>query len=104
MDGGIYVPSLQSPGFWQRMRLLLNLPRSTRLLYALLRDNRVPIVNKALFLGLSLMYLLWPLDLFPDLIPLLGELDDITVILFLIDRFVASVPNYVVYEYLDRFE
>ncbi|WP_207708824.1 YkvA family protein [Heliobacterium mobile] len=83
---------------------MLNLPRSGRLVYGLLRDGRVPLINKALFTGLGLLYLIWPLDVLPDMIPLIGELDDLTIILFLVDRFVASAPNYVVQEYLDRFQ
>ncbi len=30
---------------------------------------------------LSLLYLIWPVDLVPDVIPLLGQLDDITMII-----------------------
>ncbi|KAB2954196.1 DUF1232 domain-containing protein [Heliorestis acidaminivorans] len=89
---------------WQRLRVLFNLPRSSRLIMALLRDGRVPVVNKALLLGLGTAYFLWPLDVVPDMVPFFGHIDDLTVVLFLVDRFLASAPSYVVREYMERID
>lgn len=96
------MPPFRTPTFWQRLRILFNLPRSTRLIYALLKDSRVSLLNKLVLLGLGTTYFLLPVDFVPDLIPFLGQFDDLTVILFLLDRFVASAPAHVVQDYLDR--
>ncbi|QGG46885.1 YkvA family protein [Heliorestis convoluta] len=89
---------------WQRLRVLVNIPRSSRLIMALLRDGRVPVLNKVLLLGLGAAYFLWPLDVVPDVVPFFGHIDDLTVIVFLIDRFLASAPSYVVREHMERTE
>jgi uncharacterized membrane protein YkvA (DUF1232 family) len=52
-------------------------------LIALLRDPRAPKMAKALPL-ISLLYVLFPFDIIPDLIPILGQLDDALIAPFLI--------------------
>ncbi|MDD2421675.1 MAG: YkvA family protein [Heliobacteriaceae bacterium] len=94
------MPPGYSPNFWQRLRILFNLPRSTRLIYSLLKDSRVPGLNKVLLLGLGTAYFLMPVDVVPDFLPFFGQFDDLTVMLFLVDRFVASAPGHVVQEHL----
>jgi len=42
------------------------------------------------WLVFGLAYLIWPLDLIPDLIPGLGGLDDAGVILFVVQKIVAA--------------
>jgi uncharacterized membrane protein YkvA (DUF1232 family) len=51
------------------------LPDCIVLLKRLLRDDRVPRRAKVV-LGLLVLYLLMPLDLVPDFIPVAGQLDD----------------------------
>jgi uncharacterized membrane protein YkvA (DUF1232 family) len=51
------------------------LPNLVRLFRALLRDSRVPTGTKIL-LGLAIAWLVWPIDLVPEFIPMLGPLDD----------------------------
>lgn len=95
------MKSYKKMSYWQRLRVLFNLPRSGRLIWGLLRDYRVPVQNKIMFLGLAVGYFLLPMDLVPDLLPFIGQFDDITVMLFLVDRFVASIPGYVVSDHLE---
>ncbi len=45
-------------------------------IYLFLRDKRTDWKPKAL-LAVAVLYLIWPVDLAPDLIPFLGWLDDI---------------------------
>lgn len=47
-----------------------------RALYHFLRDSKADWKPK-FFLVLVVLYLIWPLDLVPDLIPFLGWLDDV---------------------------
>ncbi len=49
-----------------------------RALFVALKDPRAPFVARGLAL-LALIYVVWPFDLVPDVIPLLGWLDDLTI-------------------------
>lgn len=55
------------------------LPDCIVLLKRLLRDNRVPRRAKVM-LGLLVLYLVMPLDLVPDFIPVAGQLDDAVLV------------------------
>jgi len=83
---------------WRRLKFLLNLPKSLPLGWRLLKDGRLPLTNKAFFVGLSLLYLLFPYDVIPD-IPLLGQIDDFTVFMFLFNWFLNTVPKNILEEY-----
>jgi len=62
-----------------------------RLAWRLLRDPRVPVVLKTIpFLGA--LYLIWPVDFLPDVLPPLGQLDDVGVLLLAIIAFVRACP------------
>ena len=57
----------------------------------LLRSSKVPLWTKAIpFLGL--VYLIFPLDFIPDIIPGLGQLDDLTVLLLCLWAFLQLCP------------
>ena len=47
------------------------------LFYALI-DSRAPFAARGLAL-LALIYIIWPFDVVPDVIPVLGWLDDLTI-------------------------
>ena len=79
------------------------LPTYARLVWGLSRDGRVPAPQKLLLAGIS-GYLLVPLDVIPDFIPLLGQLDDVAVLLLGLDLFIRSAPEEVVSEHLGRIE
>ncbi len=70
-----------------------------QLIYRLLHDDRVPTLLKvAVPLGVAL-YFVMPLDLIPDFIPGLGQLDDIAVLLLAMNLFVKLAPQVVVSEH-----
>ena len=50
-----------------------------RLALALARDRRIPLVLRALPPAL-ILYLAMPLDVVPDFIPVLGQLDDLLIV------------------------
>jgi uncharacterized membrane protein YkvA (DUF1232 family) len=54
------------------------LPNLVRLFHALVRDSRVPRSSKVL-LGFAIAWFVWPIDLVPEFIPVLGPLDDVVV-------------------------
>ena len=77
------------------------LPAYARLVWGLARDSRVPPAQKLILVGI-IGYLLMPLDLIPDFIPVLGQLDDVAVVLLGLDLFIKSVPADVVDAHLAR--
>ncbi len=81
--------------------LVRRLPMYIRLIWALLRDRRVPVAQKLILAGI-VGYLVLPIDLIPDFVPVLGQLDDIAVVLLGLDLFIRSAPQDVVDEHLGR--
>ena len=61
----------------------------------LIRDHRVPRPAKWL-LGLAVGYMLSPIDLIPDFIPVLGHLDDVLVIPLLVGLALKMIPREVI--------
>lgn len=55
--------------------LLLFVPNLLRLLFALLKDPRVSSADKAIIAGV-IMYVIVPIDVIPDFIPFIGQVDD----------------------------
>jgi uncharacterized membrane protein YkvA (DUF1232 family) len=55
--------------------LLLFIPNLLGLLIGLLRDERVSQADKAILAGI-IMYVIVPLDIIPDFIPFIGQVDD----------------------------
>ncbi len=86
-------------------KALLKLPWRKRiaLFWRLLRDSRVPIGAKAVLPALGL-YLLMPLDLIPDFIPVLGYLDDLLVLLLGLWLFLRLCPRYLLDEHIRRLQ
>jgi uncharacterized membrane protein YkvA (DUF1232 family) len=79
----------QEPGFWRDMWQQL------RLVLHLLREPEVPFYLKLLpFAGL--IYVLFPFDLVTDLVPVIGQLDDVTALLVSSKVFIELAPPQVV--------
>ena len=74
-------------------------PVYARLLWSLASDPRVPASRKAL-LGLAGAYIVSPLDLIPEWIPVLGAVDDVAVMVLAIDVFLDGLPEGLVAEKL----
>jgi uncharacterized membrane protein YkvA (DUF1232 family) len=74
----------------QLVRLLL---QHGRLAWRLARDRRTPLLPK-LLLGAAILYAISPLDLLPDVIPFVGQIDDLAVLAFAIDQFFKNVPDW----------
>ena len=71
--------------------LVVRLPTYARMVWGLVRDPRVPIGLKAM-LGAALAYVVMPVDLVPDVIPIIGQADDLTVLLLTLDLFIQNAP------------
>jgi uncharacterized membrane protein YkvA (DUF1232 family) len=79
---------------------LLLAPRLIKLLWRLTRDPRVPARSKATLILLG-AYLVSPIDLIPDAIPGLGQLDDLFIAAFALDQILNRVPDEVVLDHWD---
>ncbi len=79
-----------------RMALIRRLWQDARVAWALLWEPRVPLWTKLLLPMLWIVYLLMPLDIIPDVLPILGELDDLMVLMFIIRMFIQMSPPHVV--------
>jgi uncharacterized membrane protein YkvA (DUF1232 family) len=82
-------------------RLVWRLPTYARVVWGLVRDPRTPLPLKGL-LAAGLAYVAMPLDLIPDAIPIIGQADDITVLLLVLDLFIANAPEAVREEQIER--
>ena len=59
---------------------------------SLAKDHRTPLASK-IFPWAALLYLLVPIDIVPDFVPLLGQLDDVGVIVLLITIALKVIPK-----------
>jgi uncharacterized membrane protein YkvA (DUF1232 family) len=69
-----------------------------RLTWRLLFDTRVPITAKLIPLG-AVLYVLSPLDLIPDVFAVVGQVDDIGLMLLSMRVFIQTVPVDIVEEH-----
>ena len=85
----------------EAMDTIKNVPTYARLVWGLARDPRVPLQHK-LVLGGVAAYLAFPIDIIPDFIPVIGELDDLAVLIIGLDWFIRNAPADVVDEHMAR--
>ena len=76
------------------------IPSYLRLLWGLLTDERVSTIDKVL-VGAAIGYLLMPFDLIPDFIPVIGQVDDIYVIMLALDRLISHAGVDVIADHWD---
>ncbi|GAC1400816.1 MAG: hypothetical protein NVSMB56_15920 [Pyrinomonadaceae bacterium] len=78
--------------------LLLFVPNLVRLLGSLLADRRVPKTEKFLIFG-AVIYVVSPIDLIPDFIPFIGQVDDMYLVALTILRLINYTDEGVVREH-----
>ena len=71
------------------MYYIRQLPAYLRLLGGLLTDRRVNAIDKLLVAG-AIAYIAMPIDLIPDFIPFMGEVDDVFLLVIALQRLVAN--------------
>ncbi len=62
------------------------------ILYYTLQSNDVSVKDKAIIIG-ALGYLISPLDIIPDAIPIAGLSDDLAVLLYVVKKVWGEVPD-----------
>lgn len=78
--------------------LLVDFPSLVKLLYRLIKDSRVSKLDKAL-LAAVVVYVLNPMDLSPDVIPLIGQIDDAYLLALALLRLLARTDPEVLDEH-----
>jgi uncharacterized membrane protein YkvA (DUF1232 family) len=71
------------------MGYINELPRFLTLLWGLMTDARVAILDKVLVAG-AIAYIVTPLDLIPDFVPFLGEVDDVYLLVLALRRLLEN--------------
>jgi uncharacterized membrane protein YkvA (DUF1232 family) len=79
---------------------VLMMPNIIKLIGRLLRDPRVPRRAK-ITLGLAAAYVASPIDLIPEVIPVIGWADDVLVLMFAIDSLIERAGDEIVEELWD---
>ena len=82
------------------MGSISQLPNFLRLLYGLITDNRVQAIDKLVVAG-AIAYILLPVDVIPDFIPFLGEVDDVFLLVLALQRLIANAGRAVLQTYWD---
>lgn len=91
---------LRMKSYRHMLALLPQLPKVGRLCWRLWRDRRVPRSLKGMIVGLML-YVVSPIDLIPGfLVPVLGQLDDATLLMLGTYLFIRWSPPEVVAEHM----
>lgn len=79
---------------------LLFIPNFLKLIYRLAQDPNVSKTDRALLLGTA-AYVLSPWDFLPDVIPFLGQLDDLLLVALVLKRLMDSVSHDTLLSYWD---
>jgi len=86
-------------GLKSRMKnLLMFLPNMVMLCARLMVDSRVPRVERALFAA-AVIYAIIPFDFIPDMIPFVGQVDDLFLIALTVLRLIDHTDDSVVREH-----
>jgi uncharacterized membrane protein YkvA (DUF1232 family) len=80
------------------MSTMKELPNFLRLLGGLLTDMRVSNTDKLLVAG-AVAYILLPMDVVPDFIPFLGEIDDIFLLVLALQRLIGNAGRAVLLDH-----
>lgn len=74
---------------------VLLIPNFLKLLGRLYKDSRVPLAEKAFLVG-AVIYVISPLDLIPDIIPFVGQVDDLYLVSLTMLRLLMRTPDEVI--------
>jgi uncharacterized membrane protein YkvA (DUF1232 family) len=77
------------------------IPDFLKLLLRMFKDSRVSTADKALLIG-TIVYAITPLDILPDFIPFVGQIDDIYLIAIGLLRMLNRTPDEVIQEHWDN--
>jgi uncharacterized membrane protein YkvA (DUF1232 family) len=79
--------------FFQKIKNIPSIVSEIKILFVAYTDKRTPFITKIVVVIASLGYLLMPFDAIMDFIPVLGILDDVTLITLLLAIFSRWIPQ-----------
>jgi len=79
---------------------LMLIPNFLKLLYRLFTDPRVPLAEKVLLVG-TIVYVVSPLDFIPDVIPFIGQVDDLYLVALVVLRLLSRTNGEILREHWD---
>ena len=85
-------------GLMRGLFMLFRARGALRLAARLMFDRRVPFGLK-MIVPAAVVYLISPIDLIPDAVPILGRIDDVLVLLVALGAFLGLAPRDVVAEH-----
>ena len=68
------------------------------MLFGLITDPRVATVDKLLVFG-AIAYIITPIDLIPDFIPFIGEVDDVYLLVIALQRLISNAGRLVLLDH-----
>jgi len=77
---------------------IMAIPHYLRMLGGLIMDSRVAWVDKLLLAG-AVAYAIMPIDLIPDFIPVIGQADDVFLLLLAVRRLIGNAGRRVVLDH-----
>ncbi len=93
-----YRDRKEAKGFLKGVIMLI--PNFLKLMGRLFKDSRVPLAEKAMLVG-AIVYVVSPLDLIPDVIPFIGQVDDLYLVSLVVLRLLARTDESVLHEHWD---
>lgn len=88
----------EARGFLHNVIYLI--PNFLKMLFRLFKDGRVPAAEKAFLIG-AIAYVISPIDLIPDVIPFIGEVDDLYLVALTVLRLLNRTPADVIRQHWD---
>ena len=84
-----------------RIGIVRRLLRDARLTWGLFRDGRTPLKSKLILIG-TVLLVVSPINWIPNLIPVVGQLEDLALLSAGMELFLKSVPDDLRWEHEDR--
>lgn len=98
----LFLYSIRNPN--AVMPFIISFPKYVRLYGRLLRDPRVPLWPKMIFIA-GIVYAISPIDLIPDfLVPVIGWIDDIIIFVAAARYFIRACPPNIVAEHVEAIQ
>ena len=91
-------PSLRKNARSSLVRTIRRIPDYLRLLFGMMRDARVSALDRGLVVA-AIAYVISPLDVIPDVIPFLGQVDDVFLVVTTLTRLFERARSEVIFSH-----
>ena len=91
-------PSVRRSARTSLVRTIRRIPDYLRLLFGMMRDRRVSSLDRGLVVA-AIAYVISPLDVIPDVIPFLGQVDDVFLVVMTLTRLFERARSEVIFSH-----